>query len=257
MISLVGADSTGLVGLWTMDSYNSTGIFDNSSSNNFGTFNGNLGIDNLTTGKVGQGLIFDGYKDYLDCGNDSSLQPTDEISIELWVKPQSNQEHCYDVGSGWGNNGIAGSANSAEGTTTWSWQLRYGSADACSLGLQLNTAAGGKWVTVGYNLSTSRWTHIVVTFNGTDERIYVDGVLTDTETFALTTINVNTNNKILIGGAGWGESNTYYNGSVDEVRIYNRSLSSSEIAPTYSSHIIFKGNSHFTLRGLLRLIFKR
>jgi len=225
-----------LVGYLSFENYNSTGVFDNSTYNQFGTFY-NMSEDNKTTGKYGNSFNFGGnyIESYIDLGNTSNLQPTNELSIDLWVKPQPNQEFCYN--GTWGNNGIAGSVDGAESTSTWSWQLRYGSADNCSLGLQLNTVAGTKWVTVGYNLSTEDYTHIVVTFNGTDEKLYVNRVLTDNLTFASTTLKVDNNNKIILGVAGWGVSNTYYKGEIDEFRIFNRVLSPEEINASYDNSV--------------------
>ncbi|MCK4635065.1 MAG: hypothetical protein KAT37_04275, partial [Candidatus Aenigmarchaeota archaeon] len=61
-----------LIGYWSFDYNNSTGIFDNSTYQNFGTFYGNnFGQDNLTTGKYGNALDFDGSDDYINCSNDS------------------------------------------------------------------------------------------------------------------------------------------------------------------------------------------
>jgi len=237
-----------LVGYLSFENYNSTGIYDNSTYDNFGIFY-NMFEDNTTTGKYGNAFYFSGndYKSYIDMGNDSSLIISDELSFDLWVKPEPGQEHCYDAESGWGNTGIFGSVNGSDSTSTWSYQLRYGSADDCSLGLQLNTGLGSKWVTVGYNLSTSEWTHIVTTFNGTDEKLYVNGILTDNLTFASTTINSNTKNKILLGVAGWGVSNTYYNGSIDEFKIYNRVLSPEEVNASYNNSIYRLSHNFTTL----------
>ena len=225
-----------LVGYLAMDFYNSSGIYDNSTYNNFGIFY-NTDESNITIGKFGNSFNFSGndYKSYMDLGNDGSLIISDAITLDLLVKPAPNQEFCYN--GTWGNNAIVGSVNSAEGTTTWSWQLRYGSSADCSLGLQLNTVAGGKWVTLGYNLSTEDWSHIVTTFNGTDVKIYVNSILINTTTFASTTINTNPNNKILLGNGGWGESNTYYKGEIDEFKIFNRALSVEEIKASYDNSL--------------------
>ena len=57
-----------MVGYWAMDFYNSTGIYDNSTYNNFAIFNG---TDNITNGKYGNALDFDGSVNYLDAGNNS------------------------------------------------------------------------------------------------------------------------------------------------------------------------------------------
>lgn len=225
-----------LVGYLSMDFYNSTGVFDNSTYNQFGIFY-NMSIDNKTTGKYGNAFNFSGndYQSYVDLGNDSNLIISDAFTLDLWIKPSVGQEFCFN--GTWGNNGIVGSVDGAYSTSTWSYQLRYGSPDNCSLGLQLNTVAGPKWVNVGYNLSTTDWTHIVATFNGTDEKIYVNGVLINTTTFAPTTLMTNTNNRVILGVAGWGVSNTYYQGEIDEFKIFNRALSLEEIKASYDNSI--------------------
>lgn len=217
----------GLVGYWSLNEGSGTTAKDKSGNGNDGTLQ-NMDDSDWVDGVVGRALDFDGSNDHLDCGKDSSLQPTDELTISTWIKPKPNQEYCYDGSKG--NYGVAGSVDAAEGTTKWSWQLRYGSADACTLGWQVNTEAGSKWVTIGSNLPTDSWTHILATFNGTEQKIYVDNVLKDTETFAATTIKVDVDNKILMGVAGWGNSNTYYEGKIDEFRIYNRELNDAEIS---------------------------
>jgi len=239
-----------LVGYLSFENYNSTGVFDNSTYDNFGIFY-NTSEGNITSGKYGNAFYFSGndYKSYIDMGNDSNLIISDELSLDLWVKPQPGQEFCFN--GTWGNNGIVGSVDGADSTSTWSYQLRYGSADACSLGLQLNTLAGSKWVTVGYNLSTSEWTHIVATFNGTDEKLYVNSILTDNLTFAATTLNTNVNNKVLLGVAGWGVSNTYYNGEIDEFKIYDRTLSPEEVNASYNNSIYRLSHNFTTLMQLI------
>ena len=235
-----------LKGYWAMDFYNSTGIYDNSTYNNFGVFH-NMSITNKTDGKFGDAFNFSGsnYKSHMDMGNDSSLIFSDALTIDLWIKPAVGQETCYDVAYDWGNNGIIGSVDGADSTSTWSYQLRYGSPQNCSLGLQLNTVAGNKWVTLGYNLSTEDWSHIVATFDGTDEKIYVNGSLKNTTTFAATTLKTDPNNKIIVGVAGWGVSNTYYEGEIDEIKIHNRAISLEEVKASYNNGV-YKLYNNFT-----------
>lgn len=233
-----------LKGYWSMEFSNASGIFGNSTHNNFGWFNTTTEADQII-GKYGNAFNFSGVKDFIDAGNDSSLIIVNEITIDLWVNPQPGQEECFSVGRDNGNYGILGSVNAAEGTLTWSYQLRYGAPELCSLGFQLNTVAGGKWVDVGTNLTTDEWTHLVMTFNGTTIKLYVNGLLNETNHFASTTISVNTNNKLLIGHAGWGESNTYYNGSIDELKIHDRAISQEEVNASYNNNL-YRLNHNFT-----------
>lgn len=185
------------------------------------------------TGSYGRAMSFDGINDYVDCGTDVRLQPTDTFAIGLWIKPALNQEYCYDTIEG--NYGLAGVVDGANSTTYWSWQLRYGSADACSLGLQVNTAAGGKWVTLGYNLPTATWSYILASFDRDIERIYVDGVLKDTNNFTATTITTNAATKLMFGVAGWGVSNTYYEGLISRPTFYNLDPPVADILSYYNT----------------------
>ena len=75
----------GLVGLWHFDEGNGTTAADSSDYGNDGTIHGAT----WTTGKPGSALKFDGNDDYVDCGNDPSLDIDEEITIMAWVKPNS------------------------------------------------------------------------------------------------------------------------------------------------------------------------
>ncbi|MCK4634745.1 MAG: BNR-4 repeat-containing protein, partial [Candidatus Aenigmarchaeota archaeon] len=82
-----------LMGYWSFEYYNSSGIYDNSTYNNFGTFQGTgFGQDDVTTGKYGSGLKFNGTgggSGSGDCVVTSDLDITDEITVEFWYKPHS------------------------------------------------------------------------------------------------------------------------------------------------------------------------
>jgi len=76
-----------LRGYWSMDHLNSTGVYDNSTYDNFANYTGaDFGSGNQTTGIYGDALEFDGADDYLNVNDHSSLDITDEITIEAWVK---------------------------------------------------------------------------------------------------------------------------------------------------------------------------
>jgi hypothetical protein len=69
------------------------------------------------------------------------------------------------------------------------------------------------------------WTHLASTYDGANLRVYVNGVLAGTT--AVTGAIGGTANPLRIGGnLPWGE---YFNGLIDEVRVYNRALAASEI----------------------------
>src|SRR6202000_1877200 len=73
--------------------------------------------------------------------------------------------------------------------------------------------------------STGTWHHIVYTYDGTTNTLYVDGVSKGTSTTAHQSASIL---KAYLGT--WTPNNDMLNGSLDEVRVYNRALGSSEIS---------------------------
>ena len=76
-----------LRGYWSMDHLDATGVFDNSTYSNKAYYNGvDFDNSNQTSAIYGDGLEFDGDDDYLNVSDHSSLDITDEITIEAWAK---------------------------------------------------------------------------------------------------------------------------------------------------------------------------
>jgi hypothetical protein len=105
-------------------------------------------------------------------------------------------------------------------------------------------------------MSNNAWYHVVGTYNTSHLCIYLNRVLANCTAFtgALVTNNL----PLRIGRLSTGETNTeYFNGSLDEVRIWNRALSASEISQHYYSNLakyapdrwIFTSNQTFSPTG--------
>jgi concanavalin A-like lectin/glucanase superfamily protein/type IX secretion system substrate protein len=77
------------------------------------------------------------------------------------------------------------------------------------------------------SLDTAEWYHVMVTYDTTDLKIYVDGVLNNTSTNSLGAISLNSND----WGIGASPTSSIYsfNGEIDEVTLFNRALDASEI----------------------------
>ena len=205
----------GLVGYWSFDEGGGTVARDASGNNNHGTLTNG---PKWTQGKNGTALQFDGKNDYVDCGNDASLDITDEITIETWVKPETDSV-SYIV-----------SKEILEGGTTW-----YGYRLDQYTG---NTVRAHIWTDgdQGRNLSgaifLNFWNHIVVTYSKNEEitKLYVNGILKDDD---YTTGNIKIASSI---NFNIGRSNLSYpfDGLIDEVRIYNRALTEAEVKYHYN-----------------------
>ena len=159
-----------------------------------------------TAGKYGGALTFDGTNDYVTVPDSASLDLGPSMTLEAWVRPTAS--------SGWRTvllketpTSLAYSLYSASSTNRPSAWI----GDASSIG----TAA----------LAASTWSHVAATYDGSRLRLYVNGVLrTDKATTA--PVAVSTGPLKIGGNAVWGE---WFAGQIDEVRVYDRVLSATEI----------------------------
>ena len=210
----------GLVSYWPLDSSNVSGgtVRDIIGDNN-GTISGD---PQIVAGKIGEAMEFDGDGDFVNCGADASLNLTDAITIELWM-------NSAVAGEGGPNVGPACKAQS--GVDPWSWQLRY-NAPGGFMGFQFNADPGGStWISVQENLSPGQWYHIAGTLDGSDIVCYLNGA--ETERAAMTAISGG-DSAFFIAQDGWDNA---FNGIVDEVRIYDRALSSAEVQQNYDAEL--------------------
>lgn len=208
--------TNGLVGFWSFNGKDLEGTtaYDRSGNGNDGTLTND---PKAAIGKVGQALQFDGVDDYVTVVDDSTLDfDTGDFSISLWVKPATYAEG-------------AGFIHKNEGGGQSQYWLRDESTNG-SLRFMTEDPSGGTAVeTSDEYLTLNEWQHIVATRNGSTVCIYKNGA--NSVCNSGTVRNV-TNNAALRIGVGPGD--TYLNGTLDEVRIYNRVLSASEILQLYN-----------------------
>jgi parallel beta-helix repeat protein len=200
------------------------------SDSSGGSINGAL-VNGPTwvSGRLGNALRLDGVNDYVNAGNAASLDITGPVTIMAWVNPSASQEICASGAEV--EPGAVSKVDGASGSSGWSWQLRYGSPTNCALGFQFNDPAyGDTWVTVGQALSSNQWYHVAATFDGSTARSYLNGVVK--ESTAMSSIASYPSTKLIVGSDGWGG---YFKGAVDDLRIYKRALSSTEINQIISS----------------------
>lgn len=156
----------------------------------------------------GAALKFDGNGDGINLGSalTTSLNGSTKITIEAWVNSATNSGgHGPIVGNYGTNNGGA-----------FSFLLRReNNHHVFWIGNNTN-----QFSLVSLNTSSLNvWKHVACVWNGTVANIYVDGVLTASNAFTLTTLQNNTNDEVHIGAAPF--NNEFFNGMIDEVRIWN------------------------------------
>ncbi len=177
-------------------------------------------------GTLGQALSFDGINDFLqvnDPGSGSALDLPADFSQSAWVRfdalPSTGSARYPRILQKSIDTNYAGSYYLAVRTT--------GAPSVLSLRLKF----GGTTYTLDgvQTLLTNRWYHVAAVKTGTAVRLYVDGVQ-DGPTFAVPPGAPDANNNPLYLGESPSNSDGALDGTVDDVRLYARALSESEVA---------------------------
>ena len=213
-------DKTHPIGLWHFDEGQGTTASDSSGKGNNGTLiNGPV----WTTGKVGNALSFDGVDDYVNIPNSANLNPTSQITIVFWVNAPSYAYYGMMV--------------SKKYTEQWAvmWQSVSGRIRCDIMPWFGYYGSEGEFVS-NTELSLNQWHHVACTFDGTNARIYLDGVLDKTSAAVSGSISTSTS-PLIIGAFEYSPEVYYYQfrGELDEVAIYDRVLSSSEVLALYQA----------------------
>jgi hypothetical protein len=170
-------------------------------------------VSTSTSGKTvrtdgGQALKFDGVDDHLEF---SPIALPEQFSLEAWVNagPKSDQ---VIFGNNQGNAVLMLSGPN----------IRFGSA-----GLEYVEWPGAK-------LSRNEWHHLVVVRAGSMAELFIDGVSIGTRTLeSKFDWAENSNNHLRFLGRNFAAA--YFQGQLDEVRVYKRALSKSEITTHHNN----------------------
>ena len=155
-------------------------------------------------GKFGKGLYFNGKSSWVTVPDRASLDLEGRMTLEAWVKPQAGSGKRTILAK-LGRGSAAYALNAAT--------HRGGAGGDAGIG-------GRKSVRAPADLPLGNWTHIALTYDGSALRLYFDGAQVATAT-ASGKIS-NGGGPLRIGGNFIGGS--WFKGVIDEVRIYNRTL---------------------------------
>ena len=204
-----GAD--GLVGYWAMEEGSGTTITDSSPPANDGTLHGDATW--ATPGRVGaHALALDGSGDYALVPDDDCLDITNAITLAAWVKPgqQATQDLVKKATSG----SVDGyEVSLASGTSTMKPFFRLNGSYRID-------------ATTSYPYDGNTWFHVAATYDGTTMRIYYNGVQEGSGVPGLPSIASNT---VSLSIGAQNDGTRAFKGALDEVRVYNRALSATEI----------------------------
>lgn len=220
---------SGLLGYWTFDgpmtNWATGRTTDSSAQGNTGLLTAMSTSTSPIAGKIGQGFLFDGVDSYV---NPSSAfgQPS-VVSISLWFKTSSLAGEA-----------MFGQANATPPTAPSSFVPTLGVTTGGLLRGELYTG-----VTAGITSATSvadnKWHHVVLVGNSTNQYLYLDGGLVGSRSgtisqawWSTTQIGTGYDTGGRLGGSGtW----RYFDGGIDDVRVYNKALGAPEVSQLYNA----------------------
>ncbi|MEO8426683.1 MAG: LamG-like jellyroll fold domain-containing protein, partial [Verrucomicrobiota bacterium] len=209
-IGTVGDPS--LVGHWKLDDGSGLTALDSSGNNNDGALlNGPV----WATGTFGGALRFDGdntigSNDYVDLGNSASLNPPSQITLSAWVNPATLANTVAIITK---MGGDSSSLRQYLLRIQFDGRVRFGVA---------NTVLNGTAI-----VPVNTWTLITGTYDGAQLKIYINGVLDASlnKTGGMSNNGLNAR----IGGREPSPAPLTFNGRLDDVRLYNRALTQTEV----------------------------
>ena len=195
----------GLVASYSFDEGSGTALGDNSGNNNNGTIVGGT----WTQGRFRQALHFNGISDHVDLPALGTFYKTG-FTMEAWVKEDGLKS----------DDGIVGTWSSAQNGGPMLWIDYVSSHVDLTLGQN-----GGNYVDSGLQATFNTWQYVVGTYDGTTARVYLNGVLAASKAFSG---NVGDSNNWRIGAYD-SPAGGFFDGTIDEVRIYDHALAQPEI----------------------------
>jgi len=221
------------LGLWHFDEGAGNFANDSTSYGNNGTCYNMSGYSGVSPcewsgGKNGYGLRFDGSNDYVNASGNSFFAPRSfSMAFEAWVNPAATPNEFAVISRG----DISISSGGF-------FMLSLSNSTTLKGSFQAN---GGVWVySSPASVPANSWTHLAMVADHSTDTLsfYVNGVFVSSNTSSQSwrTDDVTYSKELLIGGQiDNGVLIRKFNGSIDEVAVYNRSLSASEVLDHYNA----------------------
>ncbi|HWO62254.1 MAG TPA: LamG-like jellyroll fold domain-containing protein, partial [Umezawaea sp.] len=201
------APPVGLVAAYSFDQGSGTSLPDLSGNGN----NGTISNASWTIGRFGDALSFNGSNSIVNIPDSSSLDVTSGMTLEAWVYPTA-------LATDWRTVALK------EQTGNYAYAL-YGNTGTSRPSANAVTGGTDHDVRGPSQLSLNTWIHVAATYDGSALRLYVNGSQVASQA-ASGSIATSTGALRIGGNNIWGE---FWQGRIDELRVYNRALSTTEI----------------------------
>ncbi|MCI0557564.1 MAG: LamG domain-containing protein [Nitrososphaera sp.] len=229
----------GLVGHWTFDgkdtAWNSNTTQDKSGQGNTGTITNMSTTTSPVPGKLGQGMQFDGVNDMINGASASSLDNIgngtngDGLTVSAWIFPSTLPPATRMI--------VANKASNSAGDDGWSFGKSISDTKKLFFGVDYSGASDLLVVTTDNAISENTWQHVLVVWDGSPTASNVHIYVNNQEKSYVTQVSGVSSRvddstiDLVVGSRITGVD--IFNGSLDDVRIYNRALSADEIKQLY------------------------
>lgn len=174
-----------------------------------------LNEDDICPEEPDVALNFDGIDDYVLLPNESDFDITDSITVQAWIKVNK-----FD---------IPNQAIVTKGDNTWRLSRNF-------LNNTISFALSGVWQIDGtVEVDDNQWHHIAGVYDGSVMSLYIDGIL-DVSSNRTGSI-ITTDDPVIIGSNYQGLPTRFFEGSIDDVIIWNRGLTQLEIIKTMAAPV--------------------
>lgn len=205
-----------IVASYNFNEGSGTIINDRSGNNNQGVVSGTATWS--TSGKNGKALSFNGTNNYVSINDANTLDLTNSMTLMAWIRPTAL--------SSWRTVLLKAATNHI------AYDL-YANNPSNRPDFELNNGNAVSDLQGTSKIALNAWTHVASTFDGTTMKLYINGVLVSQRLAG--TVAWATSGKLYIGGNTiWGE---YFKGLIDDVRVYNKALSASEVQTDMNSPV--------------------
>jgi glucose/arabinose dehydrogenase/chitodextrinase len=208
---------SGVAASWGFNEASGTTAADVSGNNNTATL---VGGPTRVAGKYGNALSFDQVNDYLSVPNSSSLNFSgNAATLSMWINPASISGDSVVLGKFW-------NANMSSPYYQYGLELGGGRPH-----FYVGTSTGLSGAAMDTALALNQWTHLAVVFNGLTVQFYVNGTMVSSKSLSA---SITARGMALRMGAD-ASTQQFYKGLLDNVRVYNRVLSGTEVTTDMNS----------------------
>ena len=213
-VALTGTAKAEMVGWWKLDETSGRDVADASGNGNIGKILNGESRWQPSGGKINGALLFDGKGDWVHIANESNFDFTGQVTVSAWIKVNRFDREWQAIVT--------------KGDSAWRIQRNENQDTlefACS-GLAI--PGGNQWGALYGNSSVNdgKWHHIAGIYDGEKMYIYIDG---NVDVSQPASGAIATNDHPVYIGENAEMTGRFWNGLIDDVRVYNYALSAGQI----------------------------